>query len=116
MKKFILKHVIALAALAIAASYGLMSFGVNDRSAHKALSTMEWYEVTPHPSNPDEDEIGDLIPDFTETPECNTNKNSKRCAIQLDLSNATSFPATVEDAEEDSSVEVGDSSFSENQP
>lgn len=69
----------------------------------------EWYEVTPHPSDPDLDEIGPP----TDTPtagDCSTLNDLNRCAIQLDLSGAP-LPETVEDAMDDPNITVGQSTY-----
>lgn len=104
-------NTMALVALAIAGtSVTLMSFSKNSNEK----IAMQWYEVTPHPSNPNQDEIGEPIPDPTESGACSTTKTKDRCAIQLDLDGASESPETVEDALSDPNVTVGQSTFRNN--
>jgi len=110
MKK-IKNYAMALVALVIATgSVTLMSFNkINEQK-----TAMQWYEVTPHPSNPDQDEIGESIPDPTENGVCSTTKTKDRCAVQLDLTNASETPSTIEDALADPNITVGQSTFRNN--
>jgi len=104
-------YAMALVALFIAAtSMTLMSFNKNGNEK----IAMQWYEVTPHPSDPNQDEIGEPIPDPTESGACSTTKTKDRCAIQLDLDGTSQQPTTVEDALADPNVTVGQSTFRNN--
>jgi len=75
---------------------------------------LQWYEVTPHATNSELDEIGALTSNPTQGGDCETTKIKNRCAIQLDLSNASIMPETVEEARTTPGVVVGSSTFKEN--
>jgi len=72
---------------------------------------LQWYEVIPHPTNQLYDEIGPVTSNPTQGGNCAEVADPVRCAIQLDLSNASQIPETVEEAENDRLVLVGRSTF-----
>jgi len=102
MKKLILKHAMALVALAIAAtSVTLMSFGPTP-TEKKALSG-DWFAVQADNSNEQNIMVGGPAGDGTEGGDCSPTNNGPRCAVELILPHPSYNPEnkTIQEIEDD---------------